>query len=604
EPYTPSYGSPASFIASPIVDNGSLIGVLSFQMPVDNINKVMTGDGQWSERGLGHTGETYLIGSDFTMRSIARELTEAPESYFKNLETAGVNDETKHDIQAFGTSILLQPVKTDASNAVMNGVAGAQIIDNYHGESVLSSYRPLEIDGVNWAIIAEIHKQEAFQGIQAFVLLMALSGLSVLCIAFFAALQFAKSFTRPIVELKNAACRVAEGDDSVSLTVVRKDEFGSLATAFNQMTSSIRDSKTALEKERDAIQQRVDQAVEVAQNHHVYMNAQVSRMLEAMNQFSRGDLTVSLQGTKADEIASLFDGFTRAIGNIRVMLQSAKDGAVVAQKTADKINGIMEGVLTDSNKQASRAEETTSAVTKLVETVRHNAQSTTTLSSTAKKCSKVSESGGKILHRMVDQMQQISEDVFAAEEIIQSLGASGQEIGGIINVIADIADQTNLLALNAAIEAARAGEQGKGFAVVADEVRKLAERTSSSTREIMNMIQGIQAETNAAIEAMSKGRKRVSDGLSMANRARESLEDINDIINLLVTKVYQIASATEDQAAMSSQITESVNSILSGARNSAEHITESVKAVEKLYLVNEELSQNLDEFVLRTAQIK
>ena len=573
-------------------------------MPVDNINKVMTGDGQWSERGLGLTGETYLIGSDFTMRSIARELTEAPESYFKNLEAAGVNDEIKRDIQAFGTSILLQPIKTDASDAVMNGIAGAQIIDNYQGESVLSSYRPLDIEGVDWAIIAEIHKKEAFQGIQSFVFLMVLSGLSVLCIAFFVALQFAKSFTRPIVELKNAASLVAEGDDSVHLPVVRKDEFGSLATAFNQMTRSIRESKATLEKERDAIQHRVDEAVEIAQEHQKYLHAQVSRMLEAMNQFSRGDLTVTLQGTTDDEIASLFDGFTRAIGNIRVMLQSAQEGAIVAQRTADKINGIMEGVLTDSHNQASRAEETTSAVTKLVETVHHNAQSTTTLSSTAQKCSNVSESGGKILHRMVDQMQQISEDVFAAEEIIQRLGASGQEIGGIINVIADIADQTNLLALNAAIEAARAGEQGKGFAVVADEVRKLAERTSSSTREIMNMIQGIQVETNAAIEAMSKGRTRVSDGLSMANQARESLEDINDTINLLVNKVYQIASATEEQAAMGSQITESVNSILSGARNSAEQITESVKAVEKLYVVNEELSQNLDEFVLGSASLE
>ncbi len=201
---------------------------------------------------------------------------------------------------------------------------------------------------------------------------------------------------------------------------------------------------------------------------------------------------------------------------------------------------------------------------------------------------------------MVDQIQQISDEVYDAEKIVHELGNSSQHIGSIIGVIDDIADQTNLLALNAAIEAARAGEQGKGFAVVANEVRKLAERTTTSTKEILNTIQNIQYETQEAIKAMGKGRARVNGGLDLANQASDSLSNIKTNIDILVGEVYQIASATEEQAAMSTEITESVRSISNVSADSASRIVSATEAVVKLDQITNALREHLSSFKLQS----
>lgn len=165
EPYDPSYTAPASFIATPIFDGDEKIGVLVFQMPIDKINFIMTGDKKWKEDGLGTSGETYLVGDDYKMRSISRFLIEDPVGYFNELERIGYNENVIKRIKRLNTTILLQDVKTEAVINALRGNADKNIVKDYRDISVLSAYAKLEIQDVNWVICSDIDLEEVVESI-------------------------------------------------------------------------------------------------------------------------------------------------------------------------------------------------------------------------------------------------------------------------------------------------------------------------------------------------------------------------------------------------------------------------------------------------------
>ena len=165
EPYDPSYTAPASFIATPIFDGDEKIGVLIFQMPIDKINSIMTGDENWKEDGLGVSGETYLVGEDYKMRSISRFLIEDPIGYFNELQRIGYNDNIIRKIKRLNTTILLQDVKTEAVINALRGNNDKQIVLDYRNISVLSAYSKLDILDVNWVICSDIDEAEVVESI-------------------------------------------------------------------------------------------------------------------------------------------------------------------------------------------------------------------------------------------------------------------------------------------------------------------------------------------------------------------------------------------------------------------------------------------------------
>ncbi|MDE1465255.1 cache domain-containing protein [Spartinivicinus poritis] len=166
--YVPSYDDPAAFIATPIYDDNNRVGVLIFQMPVDKVNLIMTHGRLWRKSGLGETGETYLVGSDFTMRSISRFLIETPEKYEQGLINAGVEKHTVDKILAKNTSIGLQPVTTPGAKLALAGERGYKIFEDYRGVPVLSAFSPVFIAGLKWAILSEIDEAEAFKKVYSF----------------------------------------------------------------------------------------------------------------------------------------------------------------------------------------------------------------------------------------------------------------------------------------------------------------------------------------------------------------------------------------------------------------------------------------------------
>lgn len=245
--YAPSYGAPAAFIAKPIFDNGERIGVLIFQMPITRINQIMTGNQHWVKDGLGETGETYLVGPDFTMRSVSRFLVEDREGYFAALEKLDYPSKTISQLDEFDTSILLQRVQTKASFGALSGKSSTGIIEDYRGISVLSSYGPIQFGDHQWALISEIDEAEAFAPIDALARTLIISSLLIGTLVVGLAAYFSGQFTRPIISLANAARKVGEGASNIALEVKSNDEIGSLTDSFNEMVENLDSQRHTIE---------------------------------------------------------------------------------------------------------------------------------------------------------------------------------------------------------------------------------------------------------------------------------------------------------------------------------------------------------------------
>ncbi|MBC7864093.1 MAG: HAMP domain-containing protein, partial [Bacteroidia bacterium] len=238
--YHPSYNAPASFIAAPIYDGDQKIGSLIFQMPIDRINDIMTSKREWKKVGLGNTGETYIVGDDFTLRNQSRFLLEDSTNYFKMIKDIGTPDNVISKIKNFNSSIGLQEVKTLGTEEALKGETSMKIFPDYRGVPVLSAYKPLKIEGMNWAIMSEIDEEEAFESVYSLrkYIIYAFLGLFIIVVG--VSVIVSRQITRPIKELTNDAMELAKGNLEVEIIKRGKDEIGILALSFRKMQISIR----------------------------------------------------------------------------------------------------------------------------------------------------------------------------------------------------------------------------------------------------------------------------------------------------------------------------------------------------------------------------
>ena len=258
EEYIPSYNHPASFMACAIKEKGKIIGVLAFQMPIDNINNLMTNNNKWKEIGLGLTGETYLVGEDYTLRNQSRFLIEDSVGYYKLLKDIGVGNLKINKIKNSKNTVGLQEVKTQGTKEALSGKIGNLIFEDYRGVSVLSSFMPLNLFGMKWIILSEIDEDEAFE--PAIELRNKIIKASIIIIIFILILSFiiSKKVTKPIKELEFDAYELAKGNLEVQITNDRTDEIGSLASSFQQMQLSIKNLIHGLE---DKVAERTQEVV-------------------------------------------------------------------------------------------------------------------------------------------------------------------------------------------------------------------------------------------------------------------------------------------------------------------------------------------------------
>ncbi|MFJ4223598.1 adenylate/guanylate cyclase domain-containing protein [Microbacterium sp. NPDC089695] len=251
ERWVPSLGVPTMWVISPVGNDSRVTGAMAFQVSIDTINDLTTGNEGWKDQGLGDTGEVYLVGRDDLMRSNSRILIEDPEEYEKRAVNGGIAPSiAARAVEVEGT-VLLQPVDTKAVQDAQAGESGTTTGRDYLGGDSVTAYAPLEIEGLDWVIIARIDSAEAFAPVTEFTRTVLLSLLGILLGVSLLSLLLAQVFTRPVHRLVGAVHRVAEGDLDVQVPQGSRDEFGDLGSAFNDMASSLRIKQELIDEQQD-----------------------------------------------------------------------------------------------------------------------------------------------------------------------------------------------------------------------------------------------------------------------------------------------------------------------------------------------------------------
>ncbi len=285
------------------------------------------------------------------------------------------------------------------------------------------------------------------------------------------------------------------------------------------------------------------------------------QMKIAAARLAEGDLTVQLENDSLDELGAATRSFATMVGNFRRIILKVSEATRDVGSASTSLVASAGEIAAQSERQNQAASSAAAALEQMTISVSEMSEKGEQAHRLAEQFGGLSESSSAVIQKSVVEMQSIAESVKDSSRVIQSLSTQSAQISRIVTEIKDIADQTNLLALNAAIEAARAGEQGRGFAVVADEVRKLAERTAQSTQSIAETIGKIQSETLGAVTTMDAGVKQVDGGVGLANEAGRSIQEIRDRVGVVQTVIRDISASLREQSAASHDITQNVETI-------------------------------------------
>ena len=274
-----------------------------------------------------------------------------------------------------------------------------------------------------------------------------------------------------------------------------------------------------------------------------------------------GDLSINLAITSHDETGQLMRAMQNMVDSLREMIVQTVNVSEGVASAASQLQQTSDKIATGTIEVESQASTVATASEEMSHTTRDIAHNCQLAADSSRSTNEAAMNGSRVVQETITGMLAIAERVKETAGTIDSLGARSEQIGAIIGTIEDIADQTNLLALNAAIEAARAGEQGRGFAVVADEVRALAERTTKATKEIGDMIKAIQRETKQAVSTMNDGVRQVEQGAASSQKSGAALEEILNQIGEVTMQINQIATAAEQQTATTNEIVSNIHQI-------------------------------------------
>lgn len=558
EQFVPSYSEPTSFAAAPVFDGEKKIGVVILQFSLDPIKQILN-----ERKGLGQTGETYVVGRDKMFRS---------ESRFSNEGSFVLNPKLRAD--------------TRAVNSALEGQEGTQITEDYRGEEVLSSWTPIVLqatselhpDGIRWALVSQIDLAEVqapvFAMWKVFLTVAVGAGVLILIVS----LIFANGLTRQTDAIMEMLSSIGIGDFDARAEVVSRDELGTVAEALNSMcdnTLSLIQSR----EERDAIQ------------------GDIQILMEEVSEIAQGDLTIQANVNR-EMTGGIADAINFMISQLRDVVRRVKRATDQVSHSAHDIRSTTEHLSRGSEAQAAQILETSSAIDEMSLSIGQVADNTDESAMVARQARECAHKGTQSVQDTIQGMNRIRDQVQDSAKRIKRLGESSQEIGEIVQLISDIADRTSILALNASIQAAMAGDAGQGFAVVAEEVERLAERSNEATKQIAALIKAIQGETSEAISAMEESTREVVAGSTLAVQAGEALEEIDEVSSRLDELIHSISLATKQQARGAEALSKSMNEISGVTKQTAEGTKQAASAVGGLASLADELRSSVSAFKL------
>ncbi len=367
-----------------------------------------------------------------------------------------------------------------------------------------------------------------------------------------------RSIFRPLHGVQDVLDRAADGDVDQELDLSAKDEIGHLLQSVHRFMDYLRGFAGASKK------------------------------------IAEGDLRISV--TPRSEKDVLGRSFATMTANLTGMIRQLDNNARELVSASTQISASSETMSRGARDQEDQMQTVSTAIEEMSSTIAQSAENSSEASEASRQSSETATQGGQVVSESVEGMLRIAEVVRGSAESAGRLADSVARIGEVVEVIDDIADQTNLLALNAAIEAARAGEAGRGFAVVADEVRKLADRTAKATGGIIDIVKGIQSETAAAVRAMENGMTEVEHGRELSDKAGHSLSEVVDLSARVMDMIQQIAEASTEQATAIEEIARSIEQATSVSRETSASSEQTASAAEQLSRQATSLQEIVDRF--------
>ena len=544
-PYEPSYNTPAAFIATPVFRKKRRVGSLVIQISSDVIDKMMNFNGKFEEAGLGQSGNTYLVANDYTMRNNHR--------FFKQIKDKKV--------QEAGTTIATFKINTSSVKQALQGKRGAGEILNFQGEEVLSSYDGIKIFDKQWALVSEIKTDEALDAVMSLNMILALISLAVLVVIIFIAVYVLRSLViQPLKLFEEGLLGFFKylNNETTTVTLLndkRADEVGKMSAVVNENIEKI---KISLDKDRELLNETVhvlsefeqgdlckritkssnnpalNELKDVLNKMGMNLESNIDNILHILEQYTNYDYLdkVNTQGLK-EHLLKLANGVNSLGDATTSMLVENKTNGMKLDQSSNILLDSVSILSKNTNEAAASIEETSAALEQINSNVETNNQNVDQMSAYAQDVTQSVKDGENLANKTTVAMDEINSQVTA--------------INDAITVIDKIAFQTNILSLNAAVEAATAGEAGKGFAVVAQEVRNLASRSAQAAKEIKDMVESANLKAN--------------EGKKIADSMIEGYGSLSGNINSTIELIESVSMASKEQQQGIAQVSNAVSQL-------------------------------------------
>ena len=519
-PYTPSYESAASFIATPIVDEGVTEGVLIFQMPVDRINEIMTYKGTWEESGLGLSGETYLVGDNGKLRSESRFLLQDKEGYLQAIRDAGMNEDIVKEINAKDSSMGLQPVDTVASNKALSGETGFEVVLDYRNVPVYSAYAPIEIKGLKWAILSEIDEEEGLSAVTELISLLTWMSvgltLGMIIIAGVAAHFLGRVLSKPILQMLAAIEDIA-GSLNVGIRLPKnngiKDELTEMGGAINHMLDAfegvLRNAKQTSKKLNDSIQMLNDGVNNVARTSQ-----------------TQNDMTMSLS-TAIDEMSStsdtLKDSAVQSQDITRETTAQANNGLKTVEKN-QKITGELNEVLSNTSDHVGEVAGLANNIVTVLDTIQSIAEQTNLLAlNAAIEAARAGEQGrgfAVVADEVRTLAQRTQHSTTEIQKIIEELQSGSNSSVGAMSKAVEIVEKTTESAAQTAEAFQSIDNQLAVLSAQNEQVVTASEEQSSVSNDMAKSVSDISMLASDNRDLMQKV-SSINQQVTEANRDLE-----------------------------------------------------------------------------------
>ena len=544
KPYEPSYNTPAAFAATPVYRGKKRMGNLIMQFPIDVIDNIMNFDNKFEESGLGRTGISYLVGEDHKMRNNSRFIKDIKDS----------------NVISAGTTISTYKIDSESVDNALSGNSGMHII-TMNGKHVLSSYSSFKIFDKTWAIISEIDEDEVLEKVVNLnILLIAIAAGILVLITLITLYLLKTNLFEPLHKFENGLLAFFkylnnETSDVLHIEFKNNDEIGKMSKVINNNIDKVKESfekdKTLLNEtisvlgnfEQGDLTQRITTEVnnpalnelrDVLNKMGNNLEKNIDNILNVLETYTHYDYTKKVDSNNLKEhLLKLSDGVNLLGDSITKMLTENKKTGLIVDNSSDVLLKNVDTLNQASSEAAASLEETAAALEEITGNVRSTTEKVAQMSNYAKQVTDSASQGEILATKTTNAMDEINNQVTSINEAI--------------TVIDQIAFQTNILSLNAAVEAATAGEAGKGFAVVAQEVRNLASRSADAAKEIKELVE------NANIKA--------NEGKNIADEMIEGYTSLNTNIDKTIDLISDVANASKEQETGIVQINDAINSL-------------------------------------------